>query len=171
MASCIQQAVLTGFSTAIPTLAFGTAADYQRIYDSNQSRIYALAFWLTDNELQAEAVTERVFLTAFSQTDTPDEEMLDRELIAEVRQSAPVGLLTLQCAASAKVEGVRHNIKRTDLERAVVQVPATERLIYLMHDGEGYSHARIARTVGIAEEESLRGLHQARLRLRELLAR
>jgi DNA-directed RNA polymerase specialized sigma24 family protein len=42
-------------------------------------------------------------------------------------------------------------------------------MIFCMHDGDGYDHARIARTLNIGEEESRRGLHQARLRIRELV--
>jgi RNA polymerase sigma-70 factor, ECF subfamily len=66
---------------------------------------------------------------------------------------------------------VRRNVRRVDLERAVVQLPATERLVFLMHDVEDYDHSRISRCVGISEEESRRALHFARLRVRELLAR
>jgi len=51
-----------------------------------------------------------------------------------------------------------------------VKLPPTERLIYLLHDGEGYGHERIAFTLGISEEGSRFGLHQARLGLRTLLA-
>jgi DNA-directed RNA polymerase specialized sigma24 family protein len=57
------------------------------------------------------------------------------------------------------------------LERAVVQLPPTEKMIFLMHDVESYDHARIARTLGLTDEESRVGLHQARLRMRELLAK
>jgi RNA polymerase sigma-70 factor (ECF subfamily) len=53
----------------------------------------------------------------------------------------------------------------------VVQLPPTERLVFLLHDVEGYEHARIARMLGLSENESRYGLHQARLRLRQLLAR
>jgi DNA-directed RNA polymerase specialized sigma24 family protein len=51
-----------------------------------------------------------------------------------------------------------------------MQLPHTERMIFCMHDGDGYDHARIARTLGIGEDESRHGLHQARLRIRELVS-
>ena len=57
-----------------------------------------------------------------------------------------------------------------DAERAVMQVPATERLIFMMHDVECYEHERIARSLGITEDESRQGLHQARLRVRNLVS-
>jgi DNA-directed RNA polymerase specialized sigma24 family protein len=43
-------------------------------------------------------------------------------------------------------------------------------MIFCMHDGDAYDHARIARTLGISEDESRQGLHQARLRIRELVS-
>ena len=43
-------------------------------------------------------------------------------------------------------------------------------MIFLLHDVEAYDHARISRTLGVSEQESQFGLHQARLRLRQLLA-
>jgi DNA-directed RNA polymerase specialized sigma24 family protein len=75
----------------------------------------------------------------------------------------------LQCATVQEVSAIRHNTKRVDLERAIVQLPHTERMIFCMHDGDAYDHARIARTLGISEDDSRRGLHQARLRIRELV--
>jgi RNA polymerase sigma factor (sigma-70 family) len=96
--------------------------------------------------------------------------MEDLLLLAALRQLGPVGILTLDCGVTKEVESVRSNVKRIHLERAVVQLPSTERMIFVMHDGEGYSHERIARTIGISEDESREGLHQARLRIRQLVA-
>ncbi|HEU5400546.1 MAG TPA: sigma factor-like helix-turn-helix DNA-binding protein [Terriglobales bacterium] len=141
---------------------------YQKIHEANRHRVYSFAFWMTDNELSAEELSARTFHRAFAHSDAPSEETIDRMLLTEIREMMPVGSLTLNCPAAEKVEGIRHNVKRVHLERAVVQLPATERLIFVMHDGEGYSHERIARTLGISERESQGGLHQARLRIREL---
>ena len=77
----------------------------------------------------------------------------------------------MQCAPCEKVLAVRNNTLRVDLERAVVQLPATEKMIFLMHDVESYDHERIARSLGLSQDESQLGLHQARLRMRELLAK
>ena len=82
-----------------------------------------------------------------------------------------LGALTLNCAAADRVMSVRTNTLRVDLERAVVQLPNTEKMIFLMHDVERYDHARIASLLGISIQSSMEGLHQARLRMRELLAK
>jgi RNA polymerase sigma-70 factor (ECF subfamily) len=170
MANNIQEARLAGIARLIPAAAQAEMATYQCVYDDNRHRLYALAFWMTDNELAAQELLETVFRRAFLRDAQPDSETLDRTLIAEVRDLMPLGVLTLDQPACTEVATVRRNVMRVHLERAVVQLPATERLIFLMHDVENYDHARIARTIGISEVESQFGLHQARLRMRELLA-
>jgi RNA polymerase sigma-70 factor (ECF subfamily) len=169
MAVRIQEAKLTGF----PGCVFRPAARveaYQEAFEENRHRVYSFAFWMTDNELVAEELMLNTFCRAFALSSHPDAESVDRALVAELRELMPLGALTLQCAPCSEVVGLHRNTKRVDLERAVVQLPATERLVFLFHDVERYDHARISRTVGLSERESAYGLHQARLRLRELLA-
>jgi DNA-directed RNA polymerase specialized sigma24 family protein len=139
------------------------------IYEENRHRVYSFAFWMTDSEPMAEQVSERTFLRAFSLCDQPTEEMIDKALLRELPVS--LGPLELQCATVTEVNNVRQNTKRTDLERAIMQLPHTERMIFCMHDGDGYDHARIARTLGVNENDSQQGLHQARLRIRELVTK
>ncbi len=143
---------------------------WQQIYESNQHRIYALSFWMTDNELQAEELTLACFRRAFLAARAPSAEMLDQALIAELREFLPLGQLTLDCTACHEVAGVRRNTLRVHLERAVVQLPYTERLAFLLHDVEGCGHDRIARCLGLSEQQSQQAVHQARLRIRQLLA-
>ena len=143
---------------------------YQDIFEGNRHRIYSLAFWMTDNEMAAEEVMTSVFRRAFAQSPKPTAEHIDRALVTEIREIMPIGSLTLESETVTTTSGVRRNTKRIHLERAVVQLPGTERLIFLMHDVEGYDHPRIARTLAISEVESREGLFQARLKMRKLIA-
>lgn len=170
MASNIQQANLTGLMAYLPAAAEAKVEAYKQVFEENRHRVYSLAFWMTDNEIAAEELMSNTFIRVFATSASPDSEAVDRALLTEVRELMPVGALTLECAPATKVLNTRSNVKRVHLERAVVQVPATERLIFLMHDVESYDHERIARTLGITEAESRYGLHQARLRVRELVA-
>ncbi len=170
MATQIQQAKLSGLLAYLPQTVQARVENYKQVYEEHRHRVYALAFWMTDNEIAAEELMANTFIRVFAASPDPDGEIVDRALLTEVRELMPVGALTLECSPSTAVEGVRRNIKRIHLERAVVQIPSTERLIFLLHDVESYDHARIARTLGISHEESQQGLHQARLRLREILA-
>jgi len=151
--------------------AIGTQkARYSEIYNEHCHRIYSLAFWMTDHELLAEQLAANTFLRAFARDSQPQREQIDQAFLAEMRELTPLGTLSLSSKHSGNTEGVRGNMKRIHLERAVVGLPATEKLIFLLHDVEGYEHQRIARLLGISEDEAMLGLHQARMQIRELVA-
>jgi RNA polymerase sigma-70 factor, ECF subfamily len=169
--STLQETNLFGFAGYVAAVPWRSARTYSEVYEQNRHRIYKLAFWMTDNELAAEELMTKAFCRAFMKSEAPAPEEIDCALIAEARPYAPLGPLTLDCAPCDKVLSVRRNTLRVDLENAVVRLPHTERMIFLMHDVENFDHARIARTLGLTEGESRRGLHQARLRMRELLSK
>ena len=169
MSSQVEGIQLAAF---LPFVQFAeqTSVDhYKDIFEGNRHRVYSLSYYMTDNELTAEEVMTNTFCRAFAASRKPSAENIDRALVAELRELTPIGNLTVQCKPATQVSQVRRNTRRADLERAVVQLPATERLIFLMHDVENYDHRRIARTIGLTETESKAGLFQARLKLREIL--
>ncbi len=167
MSSFFQDAKLTGQSAYLtPPLA---GLDHcRRVYDDNRHRIYALAFWMSDNELIAEQLMKNTFQKVFA-LGIDDPESIDRALLVELQEVVTLGPLSLKCQPSNSVAEARKNVRRVDLERAVVQLPPTERLVFLMHDVEAYDHDRIGRLLGLSHKESQSALHQARLRIRELL--
>lgn len=148
---------------------------YRTFYNQHCHRIYSLAFWMTDNELAAEQLAQQTFQRTFTQSSYPRTEHLDQAFLAEVRELTPVGALTLAVDVGSRgifasaFGNAKGNVKRVHLERAVVQLPATEKLIFLLFDVEGYDHERIGGLLGISADESRLALHQARLRIRELV--
>jgi len=145
-------------------------ANYREIYEENCHRIYSLGFWMTDNELVAEELLNNTFLRAFASSNEPKAENIDHAFLTEMREMFAIGSLTLSSVSQPEKSGIQSNMKRVHLERAVVQLPATEKLIFLYHDVEGYDHQQISQLVGITNEESMFGLHQARLLIRALVS-
>jgi RNA polymerase sigma-70 factor (ECF subfamily) len=158
-----------GFVKYFPAAASVELADYQATYDEHKHRVYALSFWMTDNEMVAERLLERTFARAFAAELPLSADVIDDCLIAELRELMPIGELTLNCGPCTSVSSVRRNTRRVHLERAVVLLPATEKMIFLLHDVEGYDAYRVADALDLTEDECRRGLHQARLRIRQLL--
>ena len=146
-------------------------AHYDAIYGEHCHRIYSLAFWMTDNEMTAEQLSSNTFLRAFASSAEPRTEQIDQAFLAEIREITTLGTLTLNNSACAETKSVCGNVKRVHLERAVVQLPPTEKLIFLFHDVEGYTHEKIAQLLGLDVKESQFGLHQARLQMREQISR
>jgi len=58
---------------------------------------------------------------------------------------------------------------RIDLERAIAELPDGYRLVLVLHDVEGYTHAEIGERLGIEPVSSRSQLSRARSRLRALL--
>jgi RNA polymerase sigma-70 factor, ECF subfamily len=162
--------VISNLGLLIPAVETHTA-QYDEIYSEHCHRIYSLAFWMTDNELAAEQLSGNVFLRAFASSVAPKTEQIDLAFLAEIREMMAIGTLTLNSSVSAETKSVYGNVKRVHLERAIVQLPATEKLIFLLHDVEGYGHEKISRLLGLDVQESQLGLHQARVQMRELISR
>lgn len=60
-------------------------------------------------------------------------------------------------------------VDRAALERALAALPGALRVVFVLKEVEGYSHAEIARLLGIREGASEVRLHRARKSLRTLL--
>jgi RNA polymerase sigma-70 factor, ECF subfamily len=172
MSLSITEARTFDFAPCVPAVLSQPSVERRRdIYEQNRHRVYSLAFWMTDNELAAEALTIQVFQRAFAATQEPTADEIDRALVSELRFLVPIGTMSLNCQSCERVVSVRRNTRRVDLEQAVVQLPHTEKLMFLMHDVERYEHARIAELLDVTEDQSRFGVHQARLRVRELLVK
>jgi len=61
------------------------------------------------------------------------------------------------------------SIDRMQLQRSIESLPPGYRMIFLLHDVEGYEHNEIAEMVGCSIGNSKSQLHKARMKLREIL--
>lgn len=139
------------------------------IYDSHRHRVFSLAFHMTGNELEAEQLLTHSFVTAFQSSPEPDASLIDAALIAGLRSRfslTPAPLAPV--SASAGIEG--KNVRRTDLEEAIQELPPFERLAFLLRDVEGYTPEAISKLMEVSQPEVNRTLFSARIRLRCILA-
>lgn len=170
MLNTIQETTQAVSSGLTASAILSAESERQAIFEREQHKVYAIAFWMTGSEMSAESLMVETFRQAFAETSSPTCDEIDSALVQQLRTEFQLPLFTLACSPCTEVKNVRSNTLRTDLEAAVIALPATEKLIFVFHDVERYDHDRIARLLGITERESRLALHQARLRLRELLA-
>lgn len=148
--------------------------DVQRdVYDSHRHRVFALAFYMTGNEIEAEEILTSTFVAAFRKAVEPHSGQVDSALLAELRQRFPLDHSEpspdIQAGCETKSDLGERNVRRTDLEEAIQTLPPSERLLFLLRDVEGYSAVAIAELLQIPEAAVQRGLFSARIRLRRAL--
>jgi RNA polymerase sigma-70 factor (ECF subfamily) len=168
----------------------GDDAGFKRTYDLHSRRVYALCLRMTGSRSDAEDLTQEAFLQTFrkirtfrgesafftwlhrltvnvvlmhfrrkSLADTSMEEINEREVL--------LGGPRRECGGpDLRLTGL---IDRLSLQRAIHQLPPGYRVMFLLHDLEGYGHAEIAEMLGCSVGNSKSQLHKARMRLRGLL--
>ncbi len=147
-----------------------SAREQQRdVYESHRHRVFAVGYYMTANELEAEDLMADTFVSAFEQHRSPDANAVDRALIAQLEKR-----FSLEAAEPAVADTelllAKASTRRTDMEEALRVLPPAERLIFLLRDVEGYATARIATVLDCSENEVQRTLFSARIRMRNALA-
>src|SRR5258708_36507910 len=135
------------------------------IYETHKHRAYAVAYYMVGNEKQAEGVGQGTFVRAFRQAEEPDGRCVDCALVNELRERMP---LDEQAVPAEPVPGQTlsgRNIKRTELEEAVKDLPPNERLVFLLPAVEGYASDRVAALLPIPRQQVEPALFPPRLPL------
>jgi len=175
-------------------LALAQSGDHQafaRIYALNKRRVYSLCLRMVGNVSEAEDLTQEAFLQlhrkiATFRGDSAFSTWLHRLAINVVLmhlRKKSLTLISLDEAMEPSAEegpgrsfgtadlNLSGSIDRMVLERAIADLPPGYRLIFILHDIEGYEHNEIATLLDCSIGNSKSQLHKARLKLREALRR
>ena len=159
----------------------GDAVAERQLYDTHVDRVFRLAYRMTGDATQAEDLTQDTFIRAF-----------DR--LADFRGDAPFAGWLHRVATSVILTGLRKRKRvqemesvRDDLEwasgpgptsdpdlkrsllRAVEQLDDNHRLVFVMHDMEGFTHREIATVMDAPVGTIKARLSRARQKLRDAL--
>lgn len=148
-------------------------SDEQRrrdVFDSHRHRTFGVAYYMTGNELEAEQILTDTFVQAFSKTAEPDAHGVDLALVDELQKRFPLAEMEVSASPSAQPGMGNRNIRRTELEEALRELPPVERLLFLLRDVEGYSSEKISQLVKIPVANVQRALFSARIRMRNVLS-
>jgi RNA polymerase sigma-70 factor (ECF subfamily) len=140
------------------------------VYESHRHRIFSLAFYMTANELEAEEILASTFVRVFQQHERPDGFAVDSALMHQLSEKFALRQEETPAVPAAGLGLSHRNVHRSVLEAAVSNLPANERLLFLLRDVEGYAPAMISRLLDIPEAQVQRSLFSARIRLRQALS-
>jgi RNA polymerase sigma-70 factor (ECF subfamily) len=174
---------------AIDRAKAGDAEAFSGLYGLHKRRVYSLCLRMTGNTAEAEDLTQEAFLQLYRKIATFRGESAFSTWLH--RLAVNVVLMHLRKKGLPEVSldealepqhedgpkkdiGARDNvlagsIDRVNLERAIESLPPGYRIIFVLHDVEGYEHNEIAEMMGCSIGNSKSQLHKARMKLRDLL--
>ena len=173
---------------AIERAKQGSAEAFEALYNLHKRRVYSLCLRMTANTAAAEDLTQEAFLQLFRKIGTFRGEsafstwlhrMAVNVVLMQLRKKG-LPVVALEENIETEEEAPRKelgaddprlagSIDRMQLERSIASLPPGYRMIFLLHDVEGYEHNEIAEMVGCSIGNSKSQLHKARMKLREIL--
>ena len=160
----------------------GDVAAFETIYRANTTAIYALCRRMVNDEREARDLVQDVFVRAWQRLPT----FRGQSALATWLHRLAVNVV-LEHLRSAKRDFARFidndddptsDLPATraaspdtqmDIDRAVAQLPAGARTVFVLHDIHGYSHDEISQMTGIAPGTARAQLFRARRALMRVL--
>jgi RNA polymerase sigma-70 factor, ECF subfamily len=173
---------------AIDKAKGGDTASFEALYNLHKRRVYSLCLRMTGNTAEAEDLTQEAFLQLYRKIATFRGEsafstwlhrLAVNVVLMHLRKKG-LPQVSLEESLEPQEEGPKRelgipdpvlsgSIDRVNLERAIENLPPGYRVIFVLHDIEGYEHNEIADLMACSIGNSKSQLHKARMRLRELL--
>jgi RNA polymerase sigma-70 factor (ECF subfamily) len=162
-------------------LAGDTNAERQ-LYEAHVDRVFRLAYRMTGDATQAEDLTQDTFIRAFDRLDGYRGESAFAGWLHRVATSIILTALQKRKRLQS-VESLREDMAdlpregkaedpdlRRTIDRAVSGLEDNQRLVFVMHEMEGYSHQEIAAAMGTPVGTAKARLSRARQKLRDILS-
>ena len=161
--------------------ASGEVGAYEQLYRAHVGRVHALCLRMARNRGDAEELTQDVFVRAWEKLHLFRGESAFSTWLHRLAVNVVLGSMrkrsrwreifasTPEPGALPEVPAIAPRTDDLDLERAIAGLPERARLVFWLHDVEGYKHAEVASVMGLAVGTSKAHLHRARGLLREVL--
>ena len=165
--------------------AAGDSEAFEQLFRRHNRRVYALCLRMTNNQSEAEDLSQEVFIQLFRKVgsfrgDSAFTTWLHRLTVNQVlmhfrkksvklEQTTEEGETPVQIVVGTANPNAMPVVDRLALEKAIAQLPPGYRSVFLLHDVEGHEHEEVARMLGCSVGTSKSQLHKARMKLRGLL--
>jgi RNA polymerase sigma-70 factor (ECF subfamily) len=167
----------------------GDGACFEGLYCLHKRRVYSLCLRMTGNTAEAEDLTQEAFLQLYRKIATFRGEsafstwlhrLAVNVVLMHLRKKGLPEVSLQETLEPTEEDGPKKDIgahdqvlagsiDRVNLDRAIETLPPGYRIIFVLHDIEGYEHNEIAEMMGCSIGNSKSQLHKARMKLRDLL--
>jgi len=167
----------------------GDEEAFATLFERHKKRVYSVCLLMTKDVAEAEDLTQEAFLQVFRTLNTFRGEaafstwlyrIAVNTVLMKLRRQKPKALVSLSEPISPESPSLSHAIETKDgrltgtidriaLLRAIEALPEGCRIIFALHEVEGYQHHEIARLLNCSVGNSKSQLHKAKLKMRDLL--
>jgi RNA polymerase sigma-70 factor (ECF subfamily) len=161
----------------------GDVEAFEGLYRASHGRVMALCLRMTGDTRRATELTHDAFVRAWQQLASFRGEsafttwlhrLTVNVVLADARAEGRRASHQAEDASGDDEKAVpamsRDIVSRIDLERAIARLPTNARLVFVLHDVEGYKHEEIAARMSLATGTVRAHLHRARQLLMRMLA-
>lgn len=173
----------------IENAKLGDEACFAALYAQHKRRVFSLCLRMTGDYQRAEDFTQEAFLQLFRKIGSFRGEsafstwlhrltvnivlmQFRKKVLAEVsldESSDPQQEDGPKREIGMRDDSLHGSIDRITLHKAIADLPPGYRIIFVLHDVEGYEHNEIAEMLGCSIGNSKSQLHKARMKLRTML--
>lgn len=161
--------------------ASGDANAFRTLFEQNFKRVFALCLRLSADKPAAEELTQDVFVKAweklpFFRSESKFSTWLHSIAVNEflMRKRAEKRFyerfLSTDSYSDYEIGHTASTAEKLDLEDAMKKLPEQARIVFVLHDVEGYKHHEISELISIEVGTSKAHLHRARKMLRTSLS-
>ena len=166
-------------------IAEGDMQAFEELYERYHRRLYNLCLRMTRSPTEAEDLTQEAFIQIYHKIGsfrgesalmtwlfrlTTNQVLMHfRKHSVKNEQVTEDGLTPEPLFRQGSAPSQTVAVDRLALDSAISKLAPGYRVVFILHDVEGYQHAEIAQICGNSIGTSKSQLHKARMKLRELL--
>jgi RNA polymerase sigma-70 factor (ECF subfamily) len=158
----------------------GDASAFKQLYNCNVSRVYAVCLRISTSKQKAEELTQDVFVKAWENLSSFRRESRFSTWLFRIAVNTALIDLRSRRRWLSRFKYIGDVFKfdkkisltggnNIDLERAISYLPEKARIVFVLHDIEGYKHEEIAEMLSNTSGTTKAQLHRARKLLKEAL--
>lgn len=167
----------------------GDEQAFAALFNQHKSRVYSVCLLMTRDVAEAEDLTQEAFLQVFRTVGSFRGEaafstwlyrIAVNTVLMKLRRRKAPPMVSLDEPVQPDTPSLRRDLGKSDpdlagvvdrlaLRRAIEELPAGCRMIFDLHEVEGYQHHEIAQRLNCSIGNSKSQLHKAKLKLRDLL--
>jgi RNA polymerase sigma factor (sigma-70 family) len=169
-------------SQMVEALKRGDGKAQRQLYDKYSARFLALCMRYIQNDMAAEDVMIEGFMKIFEKIDQYKgdgsfegwlKRLVTNEALMYLRshKKIEIDIENSEAQYISSSETADANLETDELMTMIAQLSTGYRTVFNMYAIEGYSHAEIAKELGISEGTSKSQLHRARALLQEMVSK